>query len=66
MWFICRFLLSGADVVTTATYQASIRGFTDHLSVTPEQARELLMSGVQLAKETTERFISEGFSAGTE
>ncbi|XP_074524934.1 betaine-homocysteine S-methyltransferase [Halichoeres trimaculatus] len=59
-----RFLLSGADVVTTATYQASIRGFKDHLNVTPERARELLMSGVQLAKETTEKFISESCSAG--
>ncbi|XP_030288544.1 uncharacterized protein LOC115591060 [Sparus aurata] len=54
-----RFLLSGADVITTATYQASITGFIDHLDVSSERARELLMSGVQLAKETVERFVSD-------
>uniref|UniRef100_A0A3Q3LM60 Zgc:172121 n=1 Tax=Mastacembelus armatus TaxID=205130 RepID=A0A3Q3LM60_9TELE len=52
-----RFLLSGADVITTATYQASITGFINHLNMSCEGARELLMSGVHLAKETVERFI---------
>ncbi|XP_047230324.1 homocysteine S-methyltransferase [Girardinichthys multiradiatus] len=51
-----RFLLGGADVTTTATYQASIQGFMDHLDVSSERARELLMSGVQVAKETVETF----------
>ncbi|XP_034566254.1 homocysteine S-methyltransferase [Notolabrus celidotus] len=59
-----RYLLSGADVVTTATYQASVTGFIDHLNVTSEHARELLMSGVQLAKEMTDRFVSERCSTG--
>ncbi|XP_029356806.1 uncharacterized protein LOC115042604 isoform X2 [Echeneis naucrates] len=54
-----RFLLSGADVVTTATYQASIAGFTTHLDVSSECARELLISGVHLAKEAVERFVSD-------
>ncbi|XP_031167724.1 homocysteine S-methyltransferase [Sander lucioperca] len=54
-----RFLISGADVITSATYQASIPGFISHLDVSPERARELLMSGVQLAKETVERFVSD-------
>ncbi|XP_017278959.1 homocysteine S-methyltransferase YbgG [Kryptolebias marmoratus] len=53
-----RFLLSGADVVTTATYQASVQGFIDHLNVSPDDARELLMSGVRLAKEAAESFTS--------
>lgn len=52
------FLLSGADVITTATYQASIPGFISHLDVSSEQARELLMSGVHLAKEAVKRFDS--------
>lgn len=56
---IDRFLISGADVITSATYQASIPGFISHLDVSPERARELLMSGVQLAKETVERFVSD-------
>ncbi|XP_040897097.1 homocysteine S-methyltransferase 1 [Toxotes jaculatrix] len=54
-----RFLLSGADVITTATYQASIEGFIAHLDVSSECARELLMSGVQLAKESVNRFVSD-------
>ncbi|KAF7203907.1 uncharacterized protein zgc:172121 isoform X1 [Nothobranchius furzeri] len=53
-----RFLLSGADVITTATYQASIQGFVCHLNVSSDCARELLMSGVNLAKETAESFAS--------
>ncbi|KAG7513387.1 hypothetical protein JOB18_006567 [Solea senegalensis] len=55
-----RFLLSGADVVTTATYQASIPGFIRHMDVSSESARELLMSGVQLAKDSVRRFVSDG------
>uniref|UniRef100_H3D8E0 Zgc:172121 n=1 Tax=Tetraodon nigroviridis TaxID=99883 RepID=H3D8E0_TETNG len=51
----CRFLLSGADVISTATYQASVEGFMDHLNVSSEGAKELIMSGVQLAKEAVER-----------
>lgn len=59
-----RFLLSGADVITTATYQASITGFINHLDVTSERARELLMSGVHLAKETVDSFASDSHSKG--
>ncbi|KAM9358115.1 homocysteine S-methyltransferase [Symphorus nematophorus] len=59
-----RFLLSGADVISTATYQASITGFINHLDVSSERARELLMSGVQLAKETVDRFVSDSRPAG--
>ncbi|KAA8589735.1 hypothetical protein FQN60_013100 [Etheostoma spectabile] len=40
-----------------AKLQASIPGFISHLDVSPERARDLLMSGVQLAKETVERFV---------
>ncbi|KAM4629654.1 homocysteine S-methyltransferase YbgG [Polymixia lowei] len=54
-----RFLLSGADVITTATYQASLEGFIRHLDMTSELATELLMSGVHLAKETVKQFVSE-------
>ncbi|KAK2835946.1 hypothetical protein Q5P01_016430 [Channa striata] len=59
-----RFLLSGADVVTTATYQASVTGFINHLNVSSESARELLMSGVHLAKETIEKFVVDSRPAG--
>ncbi|KAK2907508.1 homocysteine S-methyltransferase [Channa argus] len=59
-----RFLLSGADVVTTATYQASVTGFVNHLDMSSECARELLMSGVHLAKETVEKFVSDSRPTG--
>ncbi|XP_035502961.1 homocysteine S-methyltransferase 1 [Scophthalmus maximus] len=53
------FLLSGADVITTATYQASVTGFVTHMDVSAERARELLSSGVQLAQESVKRFVSD-------
>ncbi|RVE56643.1 hypothetical protein OJAV_G00223310 [Oryzias javanicus] len=53
-----RFLLSGADVITTATYQASVQGFETHLGMSAERARELLMSGVHLAREAVKKFGS--------
>ncbi|XP_075938988.1 homocysteine S-methyltransferase [Anarhichas minor] len=59
-----RFLLAGADVVTTATYQASIPGFIRHLEVSSEGSRELLMSGVQLAKDSVDRFVCDARPSG--
>ncbi|XP_037626645.1 homocysteine S-methyltransferase [Sebastes umbrosus] len=59
-----RFLLSGADVITTATYQACIPGFISHLDVSADGARQLLMSGVQLARDAVERFVSDTRPAG--
>lgn len=63
--FVHRFLLSGADVITTATYQASVTGFINHLDMSSERARELLMSGVHLAKEAVEKIVSDSHPAGT-
>ncbi|XP_056271343.1 homocysteine S-methyltransferase YbgG isoform X2 [Pseudoliparis swirei] len=51
-----RFLVAGADVITTATYQASVAGFTGELQVSAERARELMASGVRLAREALDRF----------
>ncbi|KAL3047859.1 hypothetical protein OYC64_021928 [Pagothenia borchgrevinki] len=59
-----RFLLSGADVITTATYQASVSGFMNHLDVSCDRAKELMMSGVHLAKETVEKFVSDTHPTG--
>ncbi|KAK1167592.1 homocysteine S-methyltransferase 1 isoform X1 [Acipenser oxyrinchus oxyrinchus] len=52
----CRFLSSGADVICTATYQASVEGFMKFLGLSSEQAVQLLMSGVYLAKEAALEF----------
>ncbi|XP_029005179.1 uncharacterized protein zgc:172121 [Betta splendens] len=59
-----RYLLSGADVVTTATYQASVRGFINYLHMSSECARETLMSGVHLAKKVIEKTVSIGHPTG--
>lgn len=59
-----RFLLGGADVITTATYQASVRGFVSHLGTSSAGASELLMSGVHLAREAVDSFVSEQHLAG--
>ncbi|XP_018605690.2 uncharacterized protein LOC108933242 isoform X1 [Scleropages formosus] len=53
-----RFLQSGADVITTATYQASVKGFIEHLGLSCDEASQLLMSGVQLARQTVQEFMA--------
>ncbi|XP_057193548.1 homocysteine S-methyltransferase YbgG isoform X1 [Triplophysa rosa] len=58
-----RYLQSGSDVITTATYQASIEGFVKHLGLGLEEAQQLMMSGVQLAKDTVEDFMSQDMSS---
>ncbi|XP_069060664.1 uncharacterized protein [Pleurodeles waltl] len=54
-----RFLKSGADVITTATYQASVVGFQKYLGLCVEDATELLRSGVKIAKEAADEFSSK-------
>lgn len=61
-----RFLQNGADVVTTATYQASLPGFTRHLGLSSEDARELFMSAIHLARDAVRTFISDDLSPSSE
>lgn len=58
------FLVSGSDVVTTATYQASVEGFIQHLGVTRESATELLRSAVCLAKDAVQEHRAENKTDG--
>ncbi|KAG1940941.1 Homocysteine S-methyltransferase family protein [Pimephales promelas] len=60
-----RFLQSGSDVITTATYQATIEGFVKYLGLRPEEAQQMMMSGVQLAKETVREFMSHSPKSGS-
>ncbi|XP_054644665.1 uncharacterized protein zgc:172121 isoform X3 [Dunckerocampus dactyliophorus] len=53
------FLSSGADIITTATYQATIQGFVRHLNVSLDAAGELLVSGLHLAKQTVAAYVSD-------
>lgn len=59
-----RYLQSGSDVITTATYQASIEGFVKYLGLRPEEAQQMIISGVQLAKETVREFMSHSPVSG--
>ncbi|KAE8625852.1 hypothetical protein XENTR_v10006414 [Xenopus tropicalis] len=45
------FLKSGAEVLSTATYQASVKGFQEHLGLSIDEVAELFHVGVRLAKE---------------
>ncbi|XP_048453498.1 homocysteine S-methyltransferase 3-like [Rhincodon typus] len=59
-----RYLSSGADVITTATYQATLAGFVKYLGLKSEEAALLLQSGVYIAKEAVAEFLSESRSSG--
>jgi homocysteine S-methyltransferase len=51
------YLNAGADVITTATYQASVRGFQNR-GMTTEEAQELIRRGVSLAIQARDEFWS--------
>ncbi|XP_040192117.1 homocysteine S-methyltransferase 1-like [Rana temporaria] len=53
------FLKSGSEVLTTATYQASIKGFVQHLGVNVDEAEELFNVAVSVAKEAAEEFNTQ-------
>lgn len=53
------FLLAGADLIMTNTYQASVGGFVKHLGVTPEAAYDLITLAVQLAKDARDAYVKE-------
>ncbi|XP_057696834.1 uncharacterized protein zgc:172121 [Corythoichthys intestinalis] len=52
------FLLSGANIITSATYQATIQGFIQHLAIGSNAAKELLASGYHLAIDAVKAFGS--------
>ncbi|CAB3231068.1 unnamed protein product [Arctia plantaginis] len=53
------FLRAGADLIITNTYQASVDGFVEHLGVTAEEAYELIVQGVELAKRARTLYLEE-------
>ena len=52
------YLRAGADVVTSASYQATVEGFMKH-GFTEAEAAALLQKSVRLAREACERYCSE-------
>lgn len=53
------FLKSGADVLSTATYQATIEGFIRHLGLNFEEAANLFTVAVRQAQESAEAFTMQ-------
>lgn len=51
------FLTAGADIIATATYQASTDGFT-RTGVTPREAHRLMRMSIELAREARTEFWS--------
>ncbi|MCR5536470.1 MAG: homocysteine S-methyltransferase [Succinivibrio sp.] len=55
------YLKAGADIITTSSYQASVRGFMTKC-LTQAQAEALIIKSVKLAQEARDRFVlSEEF-----
>ncbi|KAJ3102819.1 Homocysteine S-methyltransferase 1 [Phlyctochytrium planicorne] len=51
-----KYLLGGADIIITSSYQASIPGFKD-LGMTEEKSAEVLHASTKIAKEAVEKFM---------
>ncbi|GFT09558.1 homocysteine S-methyltransferase YbgG [Nephila pilipes] len=54
-----RYLESGAEIITTASYQASLVGFQKHLGLTFEQSKQLLKSSVDLANKARKKYFDD-------
>lgn len=53
------YLRAGSEIIETNTYQASIKGFIDHLHLTEKESFDLIKKAVNLAKEAVNLFCSE-------
>ncbi|XP_013794435.1 uncharacterized protein LOC106478439 [Limulus polyphemus] len=53
------YLMSGSDIITTASYQASVEGFEKYLNASVEEAEKLIGSSVSLAIQACENFWSQ-------
>ncbi|KZC08154.1 PREDICTED: selenocysteine Se-methyltransferase-like [Dufourea novaeangliae] len=53
------FLRAGADIIETNTYQASVSGLMEHLSISEEESKNLLREAVNLAKKAVNDYTKE-------
>jgi homocysteine S-methyltransferase len=53
------FLRSGAQIILTNTYQASVEGYTKYLNMSREESIELIKNTVKLAHQAREAFVKE-------
>ena len=54
------FLSSGAEIILTNTYQASVEGYQEYLNLNREESCELIKSTVKLAHIARDKFLSSG------
>lgn len=53
------FLQSGADIIMTNTYQASVEGYMEYINLDEEQSLELIKDTVRLAHLARNKFLQE-------
>ncbi|XP_067127944.1 uncharacterized protein [Centruroides vittatus] len=53
------YLRSGADILTSASYQADIEGFKKYLNLTTDRAEELIMESVRICRQASEEVMKE-------
>ena len=58
------YLVAGAQIITTATYQASINGFIN-IGLTEHQAKKLMLDAVELAQKAVARYRQSQPMSGT-
>ena len=54
-----RYLEAGAEVIITASYQASVKGFCEHLKVSVAEAIDLIKHSVTVAKEARDEYVKK-------
>ncbi|XP_026464856.1 homocysteine S-methyltransferase 3-like [Ctenocephalides felis] len=58
------YLRAGADIISTNTYQVSIKGYMEHLGLTHQESIDLINSAIKLAFEAQELYKKESLSHG--
>ncbi|GIX89059.1 selenocysteine Se-methyltransferase [Caerostris darwini] len=54
-----KYLKNGAEIITSASYQASIPGFQKHLGLNLEESEQLIKRSVELAHKAKEQYCAE-------
>ncbi|XP_077864624.1 uncharacterized protein LOC144350251 [Saccoglossus kowalevskii] len=60
------FLESGADIIESGTYQASVYGFQKYLGLSVDESKQLVAKGIQLAKESRDEFWEDCKRSGAD
>ena len=50
---------AGANVAITASYQASVAGLVKHLSLSEEEAKQVVAKSVELAQQARDEYVTE-------